>query len=134
MQINRCLYLSNSLWEIPLRCDLFWKRIDPKNFLLTETTELYQLLEGLYIFFAPNSPISWIRLTEKREGEKEEGYYKLLCVRINAVTLPASKTWWNANVQQVILNVIHIFLTRINFWNRILWKMSHYFTRRVVMA
>ena len=41
VQINRWLYLSRSLWGIPLRCDLFRKGIDPKNFLLLQqTTEL----------------------------------------------------------------------------------------------
>ena len=31
------LYLSSSLYGIPLRCDLFWKRINPKNFLFIAT-------------------------------------------------------------------------------------------------
>ena len=31
------LYLSSSAWGIQLHYNLFWKRIDPKNFLFTET-------------------------------------------------------------------------------------------------
>ena len=33
MEINMWLHLSSSLWEIPLCCDLFRKRIDQKSFL-----------------------------------------------------------------------------------------------------
>ena len=41
-QIKRWLRLSTSLWGIPLRCDLFRKRVDPKNFFLwQELLELY---------------------------------------------------------------------------------------------
>ena len=37
MQINRWLYLSGSPWGIPIHCNLFWKRRDPKSFLFIGT-------------------------------------------------------------------------------------------------
>ena len=43
MQINRWLYLSSSLWEISLHCNLFTKWIDPKNLLFIEANKLIVL-------------------------------------------------------------------------------------------
>ena len=52
VQINRWLYLSSSPWGSPVRCDLFWKRIDPKNFLFTGTNNWIALaFDGLYFFY-----------------------------------------------------------------------------------
>ena len=40
--------LSSSLWESPLRCDLFRKKKSPEKFPFTATiTELYLLFAGL---------------------------------------------------------------------------------------
>ena len=49
MKINRWrLHLSASRWGIPLRCNLFRKRIDQKKFFLWQPRiEFYQLFDGL---------------------------------------------------------------------------------------
>ena len=72
MQINRWLYLSSSPWGIPLHCDLFRKRRDPKNFLFIGTSNWIALAIrwSIKYFFATNSPIFRIRLAEK-QGEEE---------------------------------------------------------------
>ena len=65
--------MTVSLLEIPLCCDLFRKRIGQKNFLLEQqTTELYQLSDGLQNFFVPNSLI-FQKSSGKEEEEAEEG-------------------------------------------------------------
>ena len=72
MQINRWLYLLSSPCGIPFYCNLFWKRIDPKNFYFIGTNNWIVLAAqwSIKYFFAPNSSIFWIRLTEKREEEE----------------------------------------------------------------
>ena len=66
------LYLSSSAWGIQLHYNLFWKRIDPKNFLFTETNNWIALAVrwSIKYFFAPNSTIFWIRLAEKQKEEE----------------------------------------------------------------
>ena len=72
MQIKMWFYLSSSPWGITLRCDLFWKRRDPKNFLFTGKGNWIALAvrwSKKYVF-PQNLPIFGIRLVEKRAGEE----------------------------------------------------------------
>ena len=72
MQINMWFYLSSSPWGITLRCDLFWKRRDPKNFLFTGKGNWIALAvrwSRKYVF-AQNLPIFWIRLAKKQVAEE----------------------------------------------------------------
>ena len=51
MHIISCVNLSSSPWGISLRCDLFRKRTDQKNFLLEQQiTGLLYLFDDLYNF------------------------------------------------------------------------------------
>ena len=79
MQVDRWLYLSSSLWGVPLCYNLFWKRIDPKNFLFTGTNNWIVLAFrwSVKCFFSPNPQIFLIMLAEKREEGKEEEHRQL---------------------------------------------------------
>ena len=74
IQINRWLYLSSNLLEIPLCCDLFWKRIDQQNSLFMEIHSWIVLAVwwSVKYLFAPHSPIYRIRLAEPREEEHNQ--------------------------------------------------------------
>ena len=68
MQINRWLYLSSSIWGIPLRCDLSKKGIDQNHlFLLQKITELYKLVHGLQ-----NNFLVWISQYSEKVAEKKK--------------------------------------------------------------
>ena len=57
MQLNRWLHLSCSLWEIPLRWDLFKKLIDQKiSFIATKNWIVLAVWWSVKYFFAPNFP------------------------------------------------------------------------------
>ena len=79
MQTNTWLDLSTSLLGIPLRCNLFRKRIDQKNFLLwQQLTELCQLFDGLQNNFLLRIP-QYSGKVLTREENKWQGNYKALC-------------------------------------------------------
>ena len=70
MQINRWLYLQ----EIPLRCDLFWKRIDQQNSIFIETNNSIVLAVPWPVknVFAPDSLIFQIRLAESQQQQQQK--------------------------------------------------------------
>ena len=59
MQLDRWLYLSSSPTIIPLHCDLFWKRRDPKISLFIGTNNwiVSVVRWSMKYIFAPNMPI-----------------------------------------------------------------------------
>ena len=74
-KINRLLHLSSYLWGIPLRCDMFRKIIDQKNFPFIATNNWIVLAVQWSVKYlcAPNFP-----LIQKSGGEKKKnrGNYK----------------------------------------------------------
>ena len=72
VQIKRWLYLSSSIYGIPLRCDLFRKRMNSKNFqFIGKKLKCISCSMVCKIIFFPNSQIFRIRLAESQEEEGE---------------------------------------------------------------
>ena len=69
MQLNRWLHLSCSLWEIPLRWDLFKRLIDQKiPFIATKKLNCISCLMVCKIRFYPEFPDMPERLNQKNSG------------------------------------------------------------------
>ena len=94
MQIKRWLHLPRSLWGILLRYNLFRKRIDQKNFLLSQQISWTVLAvpRSVKYFFAPNS-----KFLRKSGEEKKERQLRsvLLFKRMQKVKAEIRLPWQN---------------------------------------